>query len=259
MPVTQPDSRRRRSIVSVVVAAAAVAAAASACVANNGSILVLGVLAPPTVSGSAGAACLYTPTQTGPYLSYGVLDVAFAEQYVPVVLVGNQMVCRGDPAQFKVETDRVTLQGAIVRITDASGSQLTSYTVLGSGFVDCSSGGTMGLGTYATTMIDPSTINTIRQALGSTVGASKRLVSYIKVYGITTGGQHIESGEFSFPINACLGCLVTFPVGSSDPSQPQPNCLATSSTGGSISTPCVMGQDQLIDCRLCQNNPVCVP
>ncbi len=251
---------RRRSIVSVVVAGAvAIGVASTACVANNGSILILGVLSPPATTGTTGATCIYTPTQQGPYLSYGVVDVAFAQQYVPVVLVGNQMVCRGDPAQSKVETDRVTLQGAIVRITDASGSQLTTYTVLGSGFVDCSSGGTMGLGTYSTTMLDPSTISAIRSALGSTIGASKRLVSYIKVYGITTGGQHIESGEFSFPVNACLGCLVSFPVGSSDPTQPLPNCLASSTTGGSISQPCVMGQDQPIDCRLCQTNPVCVP
>jgi len=253
--------RCKRSVVSTVVAGAMAAAVAStACVANNGSLLILGVLAPPTNTGAAGASCLYTPTQDGPYLSYGTLDVAFAEQYVPTMLVGNQMVCRGDPSQFRVETDRVTLQGAIVRITDASGAQLTSYTVLGSGFVDCSSGGTMGLGTYSTTMIDPSTVDAVRQALGSTIGASKRLVGYAKVYGITTGGQHIESGEFSFPINACLGCLVTFPAGSADPAQPLPNCLATSSGGGgSSATPCIFGQDQTIDCRLCQNNAVCIP
>ena len=253
---------RKRSLISVVVAAGIAAAAAStACVANDGSIVVVGVLAPPVLVATPGAACIYTPTLTGPFLAYGTIDVAFAEQYAPSILVGNQMVARGDPTQSRVETDNVTLQGAIVRITDAGGAQITSYTVLGSGFVPAATGGTMSLGMFSATLIDPSTIDAVRQQLGSAVGSSKRLISYVTLFGTTTGGQHIESGEFGFPVNACLGCLVTFPVGSNDPAQqPQPNCLGGATSGGSVvTTPCVMGQDQTIDCRLCQTNPVCVP
>jgi len=259
---SDPSAVRKRSLISVLVATGiAVAAASTACVANDGSIVVVGVLAPPILAGTTGGACLYTATLSGPFLPYGTVDVAFAEQYAPNILIGNQMVARGDPGQSRVETDNVTLQGAIVRITDAGGAQLTSYTVLGSGFVPAASGGTMSLGTFSTTLLDPATIDTVRQALGSTVGLSKRLISYMTVFGTTTGGQHIQSGEFGFPVNVCLGCLVSFPAGSNDPAQqPQPNCLGGSSSGGTVvTTPCVMGQDQPIDCRLCQTNPVCVP
>jgi len=260
--IHDPNAVRKRSVISVVVAACIAAVAAStACVANYGSIVVVGVLAPPVLVATPGAACIYTPTLVGPFLPYGTVDIAFAEQYVPNILIGNQMVARGDPGQSRVETDNVTLQGAIIRITDASGAQLTSYTVLGSGFVPAATGGTMSLGTFSTTLIDPATIDATRQALGSAVGTSKRLISYMTVFGTTTGGQHIESGEFGFPVNACLGCLVSFPAGSNDPAQqPQPNCLGGATSGGSsVTTPCVMGQDQTIDCRLCQTNPVCVP
>jgi hypothetical protein len=237
------------------------AASVSSCVANDASLVVLGVLTPPQSSGSSGASvCLYTPNIVGPYLSFGTMDVAFAEEYVPTLLVGNQLVPEGNPSQFRIETNNINLQGAIVRVTDATGAQLDNYTAPALGFVQPSSGGTPGLSTIAVTLVSPKAADAVRQSLGASFG-TKRLISFVKVFGTTTGGTHIESGEVGIPVNACNGCLVIFPVGSDDPlGATQPNCaLASGSSSSSISTPCFFGQDQYVDCRLCQGNVACDP
>jgi hypothetical protein len=238
-----------------------IAASASSCVANNSSLVVLGMLTPPQASGSSGAAiCLYTPNIVGPFLSFGTLDVAFAEEYVPTLLVGNQLIPQGNPATDRSETANIIIQGAIVRVTDASGATLDNFTAPGDGFVLPASGGTPGLTTYAATIVSPKAADAVRQSLGTTFGGTKRLISYVKVFGMTTGGTHIESGEVGIPVNACNGCLVTFPSGSDDPSSAtQPNCTAAATSGGSSSTPCIFGQDQYIDCRTCQGNLACDP
>lgn len=248
-------------ILGIAVGGLLAAATTSSCVANNASLVVLGVLTPPLSTGTGGAAvCLYTPNLIGPYLSFGTMDVAFAEEYVPTLLLGNQLVPVGNPALDRIETNNIIIQGAIVRVTDASGATIDNYTAPGDGFILPASGGTPGLATFSTTLVSPKAADAMRQSFGNTFGGTKRLVSYVKVFGTTTGGTHIESGEVGIPINACNGCLVIFPSGSDDLAQTkQPNCAAQASSGGAITTPCVFGQDQFVDCRLCQGNLACDP
>jgi hypothetical protein len=237
------------------------AASTSSCVANDASLVILGVLTPPQSSGTGGAAvCLYTPNIIGPYLSFGTMDVAFAEEYVPTLLIGNQLVPVGNPSLDRIETNNIIIQGAIVRVTDATGATLDNYTAPGDGFVLPSSGGTPGLSTYSATLVSPKAADAVRQSFNGAFGGTKRLISYVKVFGTTTGGTHIESGEVGIPVSACNGCLVIFPAGSDDLAQTQqPNCAAASSAGGTTTTPCIFGQDQYIDCRLCQGNLACDP
>ena len=237
--------------------------AVSACVANDGSMFIQGVLAPPA-SGADGT-CVYSPTAAGPFISVGTLDVALGSQYIPTLLVANQLVARGSSSESRVETNRVQIQGSIVRITltDTSlGIPERSYTVPSAGFVDVSSGGTPGYGSITTVLVDPDTTNALRQKLGGIGSGLIRLLIYVKVYGTTTGGAHVETGEYQFPVNACFGCLVNFPPDSVDTAQPQPNCKGGTtggSGGGALTKPCVRGQDQSIDCRLCQANVACQP
>jgi len=245
-----------KRVLGVAIGGFLAAASTSSCVANNASLVILGLLAPPQASGGA---CLYTANIVGPYLSFGTMDVGFVDEYVPVLLLGNQLIPQGNAATDRIETDDIIIQGAIVRVTDATGATLDNYTAPGDGFLLPASGGTPGLTTYATTLVSPKVGDAMRQAFGSTFGGTKRLVSYIKVFGITTGGTHIESGEVGIPVNVCNGCLVTFPAGSDDLGQAvQPNCLAAAS-GGSGTTPCQLGQDQVADCRSCQGFLACDP
>jgi hypothetical protein len=247
----------KRRIVGAVVGAAVAALSATSCVDNDGSLVIIGILSPPIATGGT---CAYTANIIGPFLSYGTMDVAFSDQYIPTLLIGNQMVVQGNGSLDRVETDNVILQGAIVRVTDAAGATLDNYTVPGDGFVPPSSGGTAGIAAFATTLVSPTAANAVRADIANNFG-TKRLISYVKLFGTTTGDTHIESGEVAFPIDACFGCLVTFPDGSDDESQmTQPNCLASSSSGGSaITQPCLTGQDQYVDCRLCQGNVACDP
>lgn len=233
--------------------------AASACAANDGSVFVVGVLKPPTPA--ADGTCTYTATASGPFAFYGTMDVALANSYSPVVLLGNQLVATGNAQQSRIETNRVQIQGSVVRVTDAAGTELRSYTVPASGFVDVASGTTPGYGAASTILVDPDTATALRNQLGGAPGTTKTLISYAKFFGQTLGGTHIESGEFQFPITVCFGCTVSFPPSSSDASQPLPNCKGTigGASGGSLAQACVPGQDQNTDCRLCQGNVACTP
>jgi hypothetical protein len=256
-------SRTKARIASVIVAGAVVSLSASSCVDNNGSVVVIGILAPPITASAGGGACVYTPNIIGPFLSYGTLDVAFSQQYVPVLLLGNQLVAQANASLDRLETDDVIVQGATVRVTDASGATLDNYTVPGDGFIPASTGGTPGLTSFATTIVSPKVSQQFAPTGASALayGVTKRLVSYVKIFGITTGGTHIESGEVGIPVDLCNGCLVTFPAGANDPAlTQQPNCLATGQSGGTtVSPPCITGQDQFIDCRLCTGNAACDP
>lgn len=241
-----------------ILAVGAVALTASACAENDGSVFVVQVMAPPTPA--ADGTCTYTNSPTSAFLGGGTLDVGLATSYSPVMLLGNQLVARGNAQESRVETNRVQIQGSVVRVTDAAGTELRSYTVPASGFIDVASGTTPGYGLASTTLVDPDTAASLRTALAGSA-STRTLISYVKFFGQTLGGTHVESGEYQFPIAVCYGCLVSFPPGSTDASQPTPNCKNAigGSSGGTVATPCRLGQDQVSDCRLCQGISVCTP
>ena len=247
-----------RKAIGVLVGGGIVIVSAGSCVRNDASLIIMGMLAPP-VSASSGStsSCLYQAVITGPFISTGVMDLAFTQEYEPVLLLGNQLVPQGNAALDKIETNNINVQGAVVSITDASGASVgASYTAPASAFLQPSSGGTPGLATLAVPLISPQAAATV----GTTFTGTKRLISTVYVFGTTSGGTQIESNQAQFEVDACVGCLVVYPQAADDPTlAKQPNCAASGSTGGSsITVPCVMGQDQPIDCRLCSTtNPVC--
>jgi len=226
--------------IGAALAACVVTVVGTACVENKGIIFVQGVMAPPVPQ--QGQACTYTPQSSSTTLFNGVLDVGFADSYTPVFLVGNQMVQRGSATQVRVETSRVQLQGGIVRLTDTAGAQIANFTALGSGYADASTGTTPGYGAIALTVIDPTTVEKVLRPAVSN-GSSKRVIAYVKVFGQTLGGLRVEAGEYQYPVDVCAGCLVTIPADA-------PTCTS-SGTSAQIISPCVIGQDQAIDCRLC--------
>lgn len=216
----------------------------SACSHDDSSIFIRQVMAPQ--GSTAGTVCSYKADPTQPGLFTGTVDVAFLASYRPVVLVGNQLISQQAASSFKTETSRVTLQGATVTVTDTNGTQLTSFSTYASGFVDPSSGTDPGWGLLEVTMIDPKTIDALRTQIP--VNGTKKLVARYKVFGQTLGGQSVETNEAQFPINVCLGCLVE---------KTAAGCSNLSDTT-TVATPCVFGQDEAIDCRLCsQTSSLC--
>jgi hypothetical protein len=233
---------------------------------NDESVFIRNVIAPPQVQ--VGAMCTYTADPTLPQLFSGQLDVALSPNYRAILIVGNQMVAQANPNQLVAESNRVNIQGAVVRITDASETvQVANYSKLGSGFIDPATGTTPGYGLVSVEMIDSATATAAigansalgeqALALGSTT--VHRRIAHVKLFGATLGNQSVESSEFVFPIDICHGCLITFPQGSQNDQEAaatgKPNCdgpLSSSSSGAqTIIQPCVLGQDQPVDCRLC--------
>ena len=235
-----------------------IGALVAACAHDDSTIFVQGVQA-PTMSSGMGAACIYAPDMGGAFLSAGVLDVALLSTYTAEALLGSQLISQGNHDLLRTETARVTLQGGTVRLTDAGGAEIKSFTTLSSGFVNPGNGSTPGLGNVSVTLIDAGTSAILKTTIPR--HGSKLLVAYFKVFGTTLGGQSVETDEFQFPINVCNGCLPFFPLGSQDPAQfaldNKPNCKAA--TGTTSAVPCILGQDQGVDCRLCQNFAACDP
>jgi hypothetical protein len=233
---------------SVVAGIAATGSIVAACVHDDSTMFVQGVLAPQFVT--AGMACTYTADPTQVHLTSGALDVGIIDSYTAEFLVGNQIVPRGDPNQPDTETSYITVEGAVVRILDAAGNQLTSFTQP-AGITIPPSAGNPGYAPVSLQILDPATV----QSLGldaSNAGSTKRLIPYTRFFGHTLGGDSVESNEFGFPIDVCYGCLITFSSTDVNPNFKFPNCVGTSSTTTTAtSVPCIVGQDFPVDCTQC--------
>jgi hypothetical protein len=179
-------------------------------------------------------------------------------EYNPTYLIGNQSVAEVNSQQLATETNIITVQGAVVTITDAAGNQLNSFSRLAAATVYPASGAVPGYAPITVTTIDSATIQN-DTALQNNVAANgtTRLVTYVKFFGQTTGGNTIESDTFEFPVDVCKGCLVSFSSTSDDPALPQPNCRGAASSSTSLPSPCIKGQDFGFDCSLCQSNAAC--
>ncbi|MDP9000646.1 MAG: hypothetical protein M3O46_11100 [Myxococcota bacterium] len=244
----------------VVVALSLIAGAgvvSSACVHNDTTLFVRDALLAQYRQN--GMVCIYTPDPLQPFHSSGVLDIALKNQYDGVFLVGNQMVPQVNSSQLQTETSIVIVKGAIVRITDRTGAQLSTFTRLTTATLPPSNGGTPGYAPVFATIVDPPTIQndqTIQQGIAQGQGGYVRLVTYVRFFGTSLGGQAVESNEFEFPVDVCNGCLINF---TNNPSYPTPNCVgsptATATTQAQI--PCDTGQDVPIDCNACADIPNC--
>ena len=232
-----------------------------ACADDDGSIFVNHALAPPT-SRQAGT-CQYTADPTQPVLAQGLLDTAARDSYLVNLLVGNQMIQRGDPLQPRAESNRVHLDGAVVRVTDANGNEINSFTAPTSGFVDASNGNTPTYGIAQLNALDATTVARAASVTKLAVGAQKLVIANMKVFGKTVGGVDVESAEWSFPIRLCIGCLIDFSTGD-DPAKSGVDCSfkgvpAATSTLLPQQVPCNVGQDENTPCQLCLDRTACNP
>lgn len=237
---------------------------APACVDNDQSIYIRQVMFPPQQQGE-GQGCVYQADQSQPGLFDGVLDLALTDSYQAVLLVGNQMIQRADNLNTRAEPNKAHIDGAVVRVTDADGNDIREFTSPASGFADAANGAVANFGLCSVTLIDTATIAAISSKV-RTDNNGVLVLANIKVFGETTGGVDLESGEFQFPIRVCRGCLISF-AGADDPLSEGLDCnLQNSTVGGSSSggggsnsqtAPCRVGQDSAVSCTLCRGLKVC--
>ncbi|HSY23111.1 MAG TPA: hypothetical protein VK841_13385 [Polyangiaceae bacterium] len=245
-------------VFGALLVAGAAAVIVTACTHDDTTVFVHGVLAQPLIA--PGQSCTYTSDPTQATISYGRLDVELddTEDYSAEFLVGNQLVPQGNPSAPATETSYVNIQGAVVRITDIDGNQIRTYTQLLGATIPPSTGTTPGYAPMPVTIVDQMVTGMYGGSLG--MGNIVRVITYTRFFGKTLGGQSVESNEFEFPVDLCAGCLISFPLGVTDPNlMPQPNCgFGASSTSTTTSQPCIIGQDDVIPCTVCAGNPFCL-
>jgi hypothetical protein len=230
----------------------------SACAQDSSSFFLQGVLAPP--SGSSMNGCTFTSDPTQASLLGGVLDVEaaheFSDTYEAVFLAGNQLIPTANPAQLMTETNDIVIQGAIVKITDTGtpATTMAYYTTLGAGFAYASNGTTPGYGPVEFTIVDPATVEKLRNSLGWL--ERETIVTYVQAFGQTLGGDNVQSNTFEYPITVCRGCLIEYFTNNFFP--PNPNCFLPPTSNVSGPTVCFFGQDEPVPCYLCLSDPFCL-
>ncbi|HOU89619.1 MAG TPA: hypothetical protein PLU22_01175 [Polyangiaceae bacterium] len=223
------------SRLSLAALVAVLACSTVACVDNESSLFIRGVMV--LESGD----CTASPDPGGTMQANGILDTSLTSTYIGALLVGNQLVARGAPAQLRTETARIALRGAEVRVASTTQSVLKEFSVDGTGFVDPASGTSPGYGAFFATLI-PNLDNIDRDTV----------IVNVRVFGRTLGGREVESGELAYPIQLCSQCLISFPPEADNPSTPEYDCLMPAADD--LEEPCFFGQDETVDCRLCTSS-----
>jgi hypothetical protein len=251
-----PMNRFRGGVFAAATVVAAGVVGVSACTHDDSTLFVRDVLAPMQVA--PGTACTFSNDPAQNQLQSGVLDVDLRSQYAPVYLVGNQLVAQADPTVPRTETSFVRIEGATVTVKDVNEVQLAQFRDLVSTTINPGAGGTPGYASVAVTTIDATNVATSGPPPGDHVDLV-RLLTYVKFFGHTLGGESVESDEYQFPVDLCRGCLVTVAPADISPLFESPNCVGTGQSTAT-SAPCFVGQDLPVDCSLCKAvSPDCDP
>jgi hypothetical protein len=176
----------------------------------------------------------------------GTLDVALKLDYEASLLVGSQLTPRGDKANLRTETMITTITGAEVQLLTDTGELETEFTVPASGVISPDASGDPGFGIIQATLVPASTGVELAASITSR-GEIRTRVAQVKVFGETIGGLDVESADLVYVIRICKGCLVDFP-----PAVVSETGVCEMGTDQNPDVPCALGQDDLVDCRLCR-------
>jgi hypothetical protein len=227
-----------------LVASCFAASLLSSCATNDSEMFIEGVAV------RQAGACAVKADLGGTFLAKGVMDRLFASEYVAALIVGNQLVQRGSKERVRTETSQVALKGAEVRIENSQGKLLVpAFSAIGTGFVDASDGTAAAPAVMFATLIPAS----VRDSL-----PTGTVVTKVRVFGTTLGGEDINSSELLFPIEICDGCLVSYPAAARDLTADGDayQCKlssdnAAAAASDSVSQPCEIGIDWAVPCTAC--------
>jgi hypothetical protein len=224
------------------------------CAQSAPGVFIRQILAPST-TGASGSVCTYVAAATEAQLSAGLVDAGLRESYRAVLLVGSQIASRASTEQVRVETSQLLIEGAEVHVLDAKGNEMRAFTRLASATIEPSAG---TAATYGTVTVDILDAESIRQASAGITNRTEthRVIVQVLVFGHTLGGGEVESAPYQFPVDVCVGCLVSFKDAPDEPTLPGVDCKGDPSTVDAI-VPCFIGQDQPVSCSACQGIGVC--
>jgi hypothetical protein len=242
--------------------------------------------------------CNPTPTQEGAGLSRGTLDIMLSNRYVmfPVVLntmkpsssvtVGSAGGAAGGGGAGGIAN--VQTEGNIVNLESATVSIIAPSTIqfpVPQGVEIPTSGAVFPEDVISTGLevISPVLGDAIRASSDFYTGtAFKRgtvitVLVEVKFKGSSSSGTEVESNEFTFPLDICAGCLLTYAPDTvvpavADGDDDRLTCdpidraayedarneegegtgAVDDVTTAIIMQPCFVGQDEAVDCRLCR-------
>jgi hypothetical protein len=214
------------------------------CADNRSSIFVLNALVVPQDT------CEWTSDDSTPARPAGRPDLAISQEYWIPILIGNQLVRRGNSATLRTETSRVSFYEAEISLTDSGGAPIANgnFVVPVSGLADAATGTDPGFGSVAVTLIDATSAQSITTA--------QEVIANVIIRGETLGNVEVETDSWAFPITVCNGCSVYLNPEGDDPARPGVDCDIRTEAPYY----CRMGMDELVDCRACGGiSPLCTP
>lgn len=208
-------------------------------------IFVRSALAPPATPGTNGT-CTFEPR--GPSLGQGVLDVGVRDNYSAFLAIVNVQAGNG-----------VNVTGAHVRVTRGE-EVVGEFDEVVAGFVGgATADPDAAVAVVPVLLVDAPTAETLRGALQSRVESSS-VTAAVTLFGHEApDGAAVSTAPFQLPIQVCSGCLVQFSNDAMDQAAPLPNCFVPIDPKNPPPTPCFPGQDEPVDCRLCQSRAACDP
>lgn len=188
-----------RRLCALALLAASGGLLASACADNESSLFIRMRMAPTED-------CSVTCGPGEAFWTEDAVDSAYASSHTATLLVGSQIVQRGDSDVLRTETSRVQLYEAEVRVADIEGNALTEgYVVPITGLVDPGSGDNVGYNCTQVLLIDGALMDTLRRQ-SAELGRDIEMVATVVVRGRTLGGQEVETAEWSYPVRVCFAC-----------------------------------------------------
>ncbi|WP_437656701.1 hypothetical protein [Sorangium sp. So ce1182] len=173
---------------------------ASACADNESSLFVRMRMAR---SGDCTVSC--SPGEA--FSTQDAVDAAYVDSHSATILVGNQIVERGDSDVLRTETSRVQLYEAEVRVFFMDGQPVNEgYVVPINGVVDPGTSSDAGYNCTEVLLLDGATMQDLRAQAAELNGGDVEVVTTMVLRGRTLGGQEVETAEWSYPVSVCFGC-----------------------------------------------------
>lgn len=185
----------------------AVATLLCGCAENRSSFFIMGILAPDDE-------CAAEPSEEGPYIPQGALDIAYASNYIIFPQLSNQLSGRGDEQNFISETNGIQVEGANIKIWRGGrpqGDTVYEFYQPAACYVFPQS--------ISSCFFIPIPEVAVQQLVGLAFQGREigeispdELLAYddivtvgIQILGTTNGGTEVETPEFYFTVNLTYG------------------------------------------------------
>lgn len=155
-------------------------------------------------------------TVDGPVLGRGVMDLRYSCEYSAILLLGNQLIRRGDDATLKIETSRISVTRFDVQLLDAAENPIqradgstAEFSYPSAGFVEPARASQPGEGLAVALLIDGATAQAIgSRLLDDTPGNEiTTVIARVTGYGRTLGGDDMKTRPWDFPIDITYDSL----------------------------------------------------